>query len=173
MGTELPLSALTMAVQRQRSLVRAHLPIRLRVTRRVQPTQRRAAANLDYGTSTAQWHTEGAARRPKAEQSRYQRAYVEERPSGKIISHGGVGFCRHGRDMAGPGLFTARARAGRRRLGSPQQIVRRLVSAMLEPPSGAFVEGCPVRPHRRRRFPVCAARERQAARIVRMIRGRL
>ena len=90
------------------------------------------SGNLDYRATTAQWHAERAARRPKRAKlatSAALRAYVGERLAGAVVAPGGVA-------VPGPAVpwkgRRHRRRHGRRqgrrwaRAWSPQQIAERL-----------------------------------------------
>src|SRR3954469_5721373 len=83
---------------------------------------------LEYRATTAQWHAERAARRPKAAKLATHaalRAYVQERLAGAVVAPSGA-------TVAGPAVPWKGRRHGRRqnrRWGmawSPQQIARRL-----------------------------------------------
>jgi IS30 family transposase len=84
--------------------------------------------NLDYRATTAQWHAERAARRPKGAKlatSAALRAYVGERLAGTVVAPGGAA-------VPGPAVpWKGRRhgpRQGRRwaRAWSPQQVAERL-----------------------------------------------
>jgi len=84
--------------------------------------------NLDYRATTAQWHAERAARRPKRAKlatSAALRAYVGERLAGAVVAPGGAA-------VPGPAVPWKGRRHGRRqsrrwaRAWSPQQIAERL-----------------------------------------------
>ncbi len=84
--------------------------------------------NLDYRATTAQWHAERAARRPKAAKLATKpelRSYVQERLAGAVVAPGGAA-------VSGPAVPWKGRRHGRRqdrRWGmawSPQQISERL-----------------------------------------------
>ena len=84
--------------------------------------------NLDYRATTAQWHAERAARRPKRAKlatSAALRAYVGERLAGAVVAPGGVA-------VPGPAVPWKGRRHGRwqgrrwARAWSPQQIAERL-----------------------------------------------
>ncbi len=83
---------------------------------------------LDYRATTAQWHAERSARRPKRAKlatSPALRAYVQDRLSGAVATPGGTA-------VAGPTVAWKGRRHGRRqarrwaRAWSPQQIAERL-----------------------------------------------
>jgi len=87
------------------------------------------SGGLEYRASTAQWHAERSARRPKAAklaQNSALRVYVEERLAGTVAAPDGAG-------VAGPTVPWNGRRHGRRkarrwsRAWSPEQIARRLV----------------------------------------------
>jgi IS30 family transposase len=84
--------------------------------------------NLDYRATTAQWHAERAARRPKPAKlasNAALRSYVQERLAGLVALPGGVG-------VTGPAVSWKGRRHGPRqhrrwaRAWSPQQIAARL-----------------------------------------------
>ena len=84
--------------------------------------------NLDYRATTAQWHAERAARRPKLAKlasNAALRSYVQERLAGLVTRPGGG-------EVAGPAVPWKGRRLGRRqhrrwaRAWSPQQIAARL-----------------------------------------------
>ena len=86
------------------------------------------SGNLDYRATTAQWHAERAARRPKAAKlatTPELRSYVQERLAGTVVAPGGAA-------VSGPAVLWKGRRRGRRqdrRWGmawSPQQIAERL-----------------------------------------------
>jgi len=86
------------------------------------------SGGLEYRATTAQWHAERSARRPKPAKLACQpclRAYVEERLAGLIVAPSGVA-------VAGPSFAWKGRRHGRRqerrwaRAWSPEQIARRL-----------------------------------------------
>ena len=86
------------------------------------------SGNLDYRATTAQWHAERAACRPKAAKLATNlalRSYVQERLAGAILAAGGAA-------VAGPAVPWKGRRHGRRRsrrwglAWSPQQIAERL-----------------------------------------------
>jgi IS30 family transposase len=86
------------------------------------------SGNLDYRATTAQWHAERAARRPKAAKLATNpelRSYVQERLAGAVVAPGGAA-------VSGPAVPWKGRRHGRRqdrRWGmawSPQQIAERL-----------------------------------------------
>lgn len=86
------------------------------------------SGGLEYRATTAQWHAERSARRPKPARLAFNvalRAYVEERLAGLIVAPGGAA-------IAGPAVAWQRRRHGprqdRRRASawSPEQIARRL-----------------------------------------------
>ncbi|CAA9218296.1 MAG: Mobile element protein [uncultured Acetobacteraceae bacterium] len=83
---------------------------------------------LEYRATTAQWHAERAARRPKPAKLAVNpalRTYVQERLAGAVVAPGGAA-------VAGPAVAWKGRRHGRRqhrrwaRAWSPQQISRRL-----------------------------------------------
>jgi len=83
---------------------------------------------LEYRATTAQWHAERAARRPKPAKlavSGALRAYVQDRLAGVIVTFGGT-------SVAGPAVSWTGRRHGRRQhrrwasAWSPEQIARRL-----------------------------------------------
>jgi IS30 family transposase len=84
--------------------------------------------NLDYRATTAQWHAERAARRPKRAklaENAALRTYVQERLSGAAVTPDGAA-------VAGPAVAWKGRRHGRRtarrwaKAWSPEQICRRL-----------------------------------------------
>ena len=84
--------------------------------------------NLDYRATTAQWHAERSACRPKAAKLATNpalRSYVQDRLAGAILAAGGAA-------VAGPAVPWKGRRQGRRRsrrwglAWSPQQIAQRL-----------------------------------------------
>jgi IS30 family transposase len=86
------------------------------------------SGNLDYRATTAQWHAERAARRPKvAKLAAYPalRCYVQERLAGLVSRPGGPA-------ISGPAVPWRKRRHGRRqhrrwgRAWSPQQIAERM-----------------------------------------------
>jgi IS30 family transposase len=86
------------------------------------------SGNLDYRATTAQWHAERAARRPKAAKLATNpelRSYVQERLAGAVVAAGGAA-------VPGPAVPWKGRRHGRRRhrrwgvAWSPQQISERL-----------------------------------------------
>jgi IS30 family transposase len=86
------------------------------------------SGGLEYRASTAQWHAERAARRPKRATlatNAALRTYVQDRLAGLVTAPGGAG-------LAGPAVPWKGRRHGRRqarrwaRAWSPQQIARRL-----------------------------------------------
>ena len=86
------------------------------------------SGGLEYRATTAQWHAERAARRPKAATlavSEKLRRYVQERLSGLVAT-------LDGRSVHGPDVPWKKRRHGRRqhrrwaRVWSPEQIARRL-----------------------------------------------
>ena len=86
------------------------------------------SGNLDYRATTAQWHAERAACRPKAAKLATNpalRSYVQDRLAGFILAAGGAA-------VAGPAVPWKGRRHGRRRsrrwglAWSPQQIAERL-----------------------------------------------
>src|ERR687884_120539 len=83
---------------------------------------------LEYRATTAQWHAERAARRPKPAKlatNSALRAYVQDRLAGAVVAPGGAA-------VAGPAVAWKGRRHGRRQhrrwasAWSPQQISRRL-----------------------------------------------
>ncbi len=83
---------------------------------------------LDYRATTAQWHAERAARRPKPAKLAVNaalRSYVQERLAGTVVAPGGAA-------VAGPAVPWKGRRHGRRQARrwasawSPEQIARRL-----------------------------------------------
>ena len=90
--------------------------------------RRHPSGGLAYRATTAQWHAERAARRPKqAKLARNAalRTYVEERLSGVVAAPSGGSCSRPGRVLEKP---SARTRKDRRwaNAWSPEQIARRL-----------------------------------------------
>jgi len=92
---------------------------------------------LDYRASTAQWHADRSARRPKPAKlatNAALRAYVEDRLAGRISAPGGP-------PLDGPATSWKGRRHGRRqprrwtRAWSPEQISHRLRRDFLEDPS--------------------------------------
>ena len=86
------------------------------------------SGGLDYRATTAQWHAERAARRPKRAKLALNvalRTYVQERLAGKVIAPNGT-------PLAGPVVAWNGRRHGRRQnrrwatAWSPEQIARRL-----------------------------------------------
>src|SRR3954453_16044699 len=86
------------------------------------------SGGLEYRATTAQWHAERAARRPKPAKLALNpslRAYVQERLAGSVIAPSGAA-------IAGPLVSWKGRRHGRRqarrwaRASSPEQIARRL-----------------------------------------------
>jgi transposase, IS30 family len=81
--------------------------------------------NLDYRATTAQWHAERAARRPKRAENTALRTYVQERLSGAVATPDGAA-------VAGPAVAWKGRRHGRRKARrwakawSPEQISQRL-----------------------------------------------
>ena len=103
-----------------------------RVASTVSRELRRNAAtrggNLDYRATTAQWHAERAARRPKPAKLAVNatlRTYVQDRLAGVVVAPGGA-------TVAGPAVPWKGRRHGRRQnrrwaaAWSPQQIAQRL-----------------------------------------------
>jgi IS30 family transposase len=103
-----------------------------RATSTISRELRRNAATrnggLEYRATTAQWHAERSARRPKAGKlvvNAALRAYVEERLGGTVVAPGGA-------LVPGPAVFWKGRRHGRRKARrwanawSPEQIARRL-----------------------------------------------
>lgn len=98
------------------------------ISRELRCTAATRSGNLDYRATTAQWHAEQAARRPKAAKLATNpglRSCVQDRLAGAILATGGTG-------VVGPAVpWTGRQHGRRqsRRLGwawSPQQIAQRL-----------------------------------------------
>ena len=98
------------------------------VSRELRRNAATRGGNLDYRATTAQWHAERAARRPKAARLTTKpelRLYVENRLAGAVAATGGVA-------VPGPTVPWKGRRSGRRqdrRWGmawSPQQISERL-----------------------------------------------
>ncbi len=98
------------------------------VSRELRRNAATRGGNLDYRATTAQWHAERAARRPKAARLTTNpelRSYVENRLAGAVAAPGGVA-------VPGPTVPWKGRRSGRRqdrRWGmawSPQQISERL-----------------------------------------------
>jgi IS30 family transposase len=86
------------------------------------------SGGLEYRATTAQWHAERSARRPRSAKLALDptlRAYVQERLAGMVIAPSGAA-------MAGPSVSWTGRRHGRRqarrwaRAWSPEQIARRL-----------------------------------------------
>jgi IS30 family transposase len=86
------------------------------------------SGDLEYRATTAQWHAERAARRPKAAKlavNEKLRIYVQDRLSGLVATPSG-------RSVRGPDVLWKKRRHGRRqhrrwaRAWSPEQIARRL-----------------------------------------------
>jgi IS30 family transposase len=98
------------------------------VSRELRRNAATRGGNLDYRATTAQWHAERAARRPKAAKlakSRALRSYVQDRLAGAVVALDGA-------VVPGPSVPWKGRRHGRRqnrRWGtawSPQQIAERL-----------------------------------------------
>ena len=86
------------------------------------------SGGLDYRATTAQWHAERSARRPKPEKLAVNaalRTYVEERLAGTVVAPSGA-------RIPGPTVYWKGRRHGRRKdrrwanAWSPEQIARRL-----------------------------------------------
>ena len=86
------------------------------------------SGGLEYRATTAQWHAERSARRPKPAKHALHsplRTYVQERLAGMVVAASGTG-------IAGPSVSWQGRRHGRRqarrwaRAWSPEQIARRL-----------------------------------------------
>ena len=99
------------------------------ISREVRRNAATRSGGLEYRASTAQWHAERSARRPKAAklaQNSALRAYVEERLAGTVAAPDGA-------VVAGPTVPWNGRRHGQRKLRrwskawSPEQISRRLV----------------------------------------------
>jgi len=98
------------------------------ISREVRRNAATRGGNLDYWASTAQWHADRAAKRPKPSKlatNMRLRAYVEARLAGRITNPDGVGF-------AGPDVVWKGRRAIHRQsrrwssAWSPEQIAHRL-----------------------------------------------
>jgi IS30 family transposase len=98
------------------------------ISREVRRNAATRGGNLDYRASTAQWHADRAAARPRPSKLATNpalRAYVEERLSGQITDAQGIGF-------AGPTVVWKKRRAVHRQsrrwstAWSPEQIAHRL-----------------------------------------------
>jgi len=98
------------------------------ISREVRRNAATRGGNLDYRASTAQWHADRAALRPrpgKLATNPALRAYVEERLSGQVTDAQGIGF-------AGPTVVWKKRRAVHRQsrrwstAWSPEQIAHRL-----------------------------------------------
>ena len=98
------------------------------VSRELRRNAATRGGNLDYRATTAQWHAERAARRPKPTKlatSPALRTYVQDRLAGAVVAPGGIA-------LPGPAVPWKGRRHGRRqhrRWGmawSPQQIAERL-----------------------------------------------
>ena len=98
------------------------------VSRELRRNAATRGGNLDYRATTAQWHAERAARRPKASKLASNpelRSYVQDRLAGAVVDPGGAA-------VPGPVVPWKGRRQGRRRerrwsmAWSPQQIVERL-----------------------------------------------
>ncbi len=99
------------------------------ISREVRRNAATRSGGLEYRATTAQWHAERSARRPKATKlalNSVLRAYVQDRLAGMVAAPGG-------RPVPGPVLPWKSRRHGRRqdrrwaRAWSPEQIARRLV----------------------------------------------
>ena len=98
------------------------------VSRELRRNAATRSGGLEYRATTAQWHAERAARRPKPAKLATNpalRAYVQERLAGAVVAPGGAA-------VAGPAVTWKGRRHGRRQhrrwasAWSPQQISRRL-----------------------------------------------
>ncbi len=98
------------------------------VSRELRRNAATRSGGLEYRATTAQWHAERAARRPKPAKlatNRALRTYVQERLAGAVLAPGGAA-------VAGPAVAWKGRRRGRRQhrrwasAWSPQQISRRL-----------------------------------------------
>jgi len=98
------------------------------VSRELRRNAATRGGNLDYRATTAQWHTERAARRPKPAKLALNatlRTYVQDRLAGVVVAPGGA-------TVAGPAVPWKGRRHGRRQnrrwaaAWSPQQIAQRL-----------------------------------------------
>jgi len=98
------------------------------VSRELRRNAATRSGGLAYRATTAQWHAERAARRPKPAKlavNEKLRSYVQERLSGLVATLGG-------RSVSGPDVPWKKRRQGRRqhrrwaRAWSPEQIARRL-----------------------------------------------
>ena len=98
------------------------------VSRELRRNAATRGGELDYRATTAQWHAERAARRPKAAKLATNpelRSYVQERLAGAVVAPGGAA-------LPGPVVPWKGRRHGRRRdrrwgkAWSPQQIAERL-----------------------------------------------
>ena len=98
------------------------------VSRELRRNAAMRGGNLDYRATTAQWHAERAARRPKPAKLAVNatlRTYVQDRLAGVVVAPGGA-------TMAGPAVPWKGRRHGRRQkrrwaaAWSPQQIAQRL-----------------------------------------------
>ena len=98
------------------------------VSREVRRNAATRGGNLDYRATTAQWHAERAARRPKPAKLATNpalRTYVQDRLAGVVVAPGGT-------KVAGPAVSWKGRRHGRRQsrrwaaAWSPQQIAQRL-----------------------------------------------
>src|SRR3984885_3470591 len=108
-----------------------HAPARassLDVSREVRRNAATRSGGLEYRATTAQWHAERAARRPKQGKLAINtalRAYVEERLAGSVVAPSGA-------LVPGPAVSWKGRRHGRRKdrrwanAWSPEQIARRL-----------------------------------------------
>ena len=98
------------------------------VSRELRRNAATRGGNLDYRATTAQWHAERAARRPKPAKlatNAALRTYVQDRLAGVVVAPGGI-------KVAGPAVPWRGRRHGRRQsrrwaaAWSPQQIAQRL-----------------------------------------------
>ena len=98
------------------------------VSRELRRNAATRGGNLDYRATTAQWHAERAARRPKRAKLAVNatlRTYVQDRLAGVVVAPGGA-------TVAGPAVPWKGRRHGRRQnrrwaaAWSPQQIAQRL-----------------------------------------------
>src|SRR5690242_7404349 len=95
------------------------------VSRELRRNAATRGGGLEYRATTAQWHAERAARRPKLATNPALRAYVRDRLAGAVVAPGGAA-------VAGPAVPWRGRRHGRRQhrrwasAWSPQQISRRL-----------------------------------------------
>lgn len=98
------------------------------ISREVRRNAATRSGRMDYRPSTAQWHADRAARRPRAGKlasNPVLRQYVEERLAGKVANEGGIAF-------DGPGVVWKKRRAVHRQsrrwstAWTPEQIAHRL-----------------------------------------------